>query len=62
MSHFSRLQVYAYMQEFPIVPLLSSDDINDSLKIMDACYKGGVRVFEFTNRGDFAHEIFSALV
>lgn len=30
--------------------------------VLKACYEGGVRVFEFTNRGDFAHEVFGELV
>jgi 2-dehydro-3-deoxyphosphogluconate aldolase/(4S)-4-hydroxy-2-oxoglutarate aldolase len=28
---------------------------------LKACYDGGVRVFEFTNRGDFAHEVFAEM-
>jgi 2-dehydro-3-deoxyphosphogluconate aldolase/(4S)-4-hydroxy-2-oxoglutarate aldolase len=28
---------------------------------MKACYDGGARIFEFTNRGDFAHEVFSEI-
>jgi 2-dehydro-3-deoxyphosphogluconate aldolase / (4S)-4-hydroxy-2-oxoglutarate aldolase len=58
MARFTRLEVYQKMHEYPIVPLLSSNNVDDSLKIVEACYKGGIRVFEFTNRGDFAHEIF----
>jgi 2-dehydro-3-deoxyphosphogluconate aldolase/(4S)-4-hydroxy-2-oxoglutarate aldolase len=27
-----------------------------------ACYEGGVRAFEFTNRGDFAQDVFAELV
>ncbi|HKK63388.1 MAG TPA: bifunctional 4-hydroxy-2-oxoglutarate aldolase/2-dehydro-3-deoxy-phosphogluconate aldolase, partial [Bacteroidales bacterium] len=27
-----------------------------------ACYEGGLKIFEFTNRGDFAHEVFGELV
>ena len=30
--------------------------------MVKACYDGGVRAFEFTNRGDFAHEVFGELV
>ena len=30
--------------------------------MVKACYDGGIRAFEFTNRGDFAHEIFGYLV
>jgi 2-dehydro-3-deoxyphosphogluconate aldolase/(4S)-4-hydroxy-2-oxoglutarate aldolase len=32
-----------------------------SKQVVKACYEGGVRAFEFTNRGDFAHEIFGEL-
>jgi 2-dehydro-3-deoxyphosphogluconate aldolase/(4S)-4-hydroxy-2-oxoglutarate aldolase len=62
MAQFSRLKVYNYLHEYPIVPLLSSNNANDAVKILDACYEGGIRAFEFTNRGEPAHEIFSALV
>ena len=37
-------------------------DIETSKAVVKACYDGGVRVFEFTNRGDFAHEVFGELV
>jgi 2-dehydro-3-deoxyphosphogluconate aldolase/(4S)-4-hydroxy-2-oxoglutarate aldolase len=30
-------------------------------KALKACYNAGIHVFEFTNRGDFAHEIFAQL-
>ncbi|MDA1122204.1 MAG: bifunctional 4-hydroxy-2-oxoglutarate aldolase/2-dehydro-3-deoxy-phosphogluconate aldolase, partial [Bacteroidetes bacterium] len=29
--------------------------------VLRACYDGGVRIFEFTNRGEYAHEIFGEL-
>jgi 2-dehydro-3-deoxyphosphogluconate aldolase/(4S)-4-hydroxy-2-oxoglutarate aldolase len=31
-------------------------------KVIKACYDGGVRAFEFTNRGDFAQEVFAECV
>ena len=31
-------------------------------KVIKACYDGGVRAFEFTNRGDFAHEVFAECI
>ena len=31
-------------------------------KVVKACYDGGVRAFEFTNRGDFAQEVFAEIV
>lgn len=58
MARFTRLQVYQKMHDFPIVPLLASNQLEDCIGIVDACYQGGIRVFEFTNRGDFAHELF----
>ena len=43
------------------MPVFYHSDIDVSKKVVKACYDGGVRVFEFTNRGDFAHEVFSEL-
>lgn len=37
----------------------SSSDV--AISTLQACYDGGIRVFEFTNRGNFAHEIFREL-
>lgn len=45
-----------------MVPVYYNSDIKVAKQVVRACYKGGVRVFEFTNRGDFAHEVFSELV
>ncbi len=61
MPQFQRLDVYQKMHAYPILPLLSSNNIDISIQIIHAAYKGGIRVFEFTNRGDFAHEIFNTL-
>ena len=30
-------------------------------KVIEACYKGGIRLFEFTNRGDYAHVVFEQM-
>lgn len=62
MAQFTRLQVYNHIHEYPIVPLLSSNNAEDAIRILDACYEGGVRIFEFTNRGEPAQEIFASLV
>lgn len=44
-----------------MVPLFYHPDAELGKKILAACYKGGARVLEFTNRGDFAHEVFGEL-
>ncbi|TCN72801.1 2-dehydro-3-deoxyphosphogluconate aldolase/(4S)-4-hydroxy-2-oxoglutarate aldolase [Acetobacteroides hydrogenigenes] len=49
------------MAETGIVPVFYHKDIEVAKLVVKACYDGGVRVFEFTNRGDFAHELFGEL-
>lgn len=62
MSRFTRIQAYQAMAETGMVPVFYHKDLEVSKQVVKACYEGGVRAFEFTNRGDFAHEIFSELV
>ena len=45
-----------------MVPVFYNADPEISKKVLKACYDGGVRAFEFTNRGDFAQEVFKELV
>lgn len=61
MSRFSRLEVCNKMIETGVVPVFYHADLEISKQVLKACYEGGVRVFEFTNRGDFAHEVFGEL-
>ncbi len=61
MANFSRIDVVLKMKETGLVPLFYNSDVEICRKVIKACYKGGARVFEFTNRGDFAHEVFSDL-
>lgn len=46
----------------PIVPVFYHDDATYAQAIVEACYKGGLRVFEFTNRGEKALPVFSQLI
>ena len=62
MAQFSRIEVALKMAETGIVPVFFHKDIEICKKVVNACYKGGIRVFEFTNRGDFAHEVFAELI
>lgn len=62
MARFDKQQVMARLAAAPIVPVFYHKDIETAKAIVKACYEGGVRAFEFTNRGDFAHEIFGTLV
>lgn len=62
MAKFDKFQVMAKMGEAPIIPVFYHKDLEVAKAVVKACYEGGIRAFEFTNRGDFAHEIFSELV
>ena len=62
MAKYSKLQVLLAMKETGIVPVFYNSDVEVSKKVLKACYDGGIRLFEFTNRGDFAHEVFGELV
>jgi 2-dehydro-3-deoxyphosphogluconate aldolase/(4S)-4-hydroxy-2-oxoglutarate aldolase len=44
------------------MPVSYNSDLETAKQVVKACYEGGVRAFEFTNRGDFAHEVFGELV
>lgn len=49
------------MEATGLVPVFYHPDLEVCKNVIKACADGGVRVFEFTNRGDFAHELFSEL-
>lgn len=61
MSRFTRLHVASTMMETGIVPVFYHKDAGICKQVLRACFDGGIRVFEFTNRGDFAHEVFAEL-
>ena len=50
------------MKETGIVPVFYHKDVEVAKNVLRACYDGGIRAFEFTNRGDFAQEVFKELV
>ena len=54
MARFTRIEVAMKMKETGLVPVFYHKDVNVCKEVVKACYNGGIRVFEFTNRGDFA--------
>ena len=62
MARFDKISVIEKMGATGMVPVFYNKDAQTAKMVLKACYDGGVRVFEFTNRGDFAHEVFSELV
>ena len=62
MAQYSRIQVIRQMEESGMVPLFYNSDIKVVKSVVKACYDGGARLIEFTNRGDLAIDIFSELM
>jgi 2-dehydro-3-deoxyphosphogluconate aldolase/(4S)-4-hydroxy-2-oxoglutarate aldolase len=61
-ARFLRLDVLTKMVELGLVPVFYNGDVEVAKKIVAACAKGGAEVVEFTNRGDFAYQVFGELV
>jgi 2-dehydro-3-deoxyphosphogluconate aldolase / (4S)-4-hydroxy-2-oxoglutarate aldolase len=62
MAQFDRLTVLNTIIDDGMVPLFYHSDIEVARSVASALTRGGSRVLEFTNRGDFAIEVFSALL
>lgn len=61
MARFTRIEVAQAMKRQGVIPVFYHPDTEICKNILQASYAAGIRVFEFTNRGDFAHEVFGTL-
>ncbi len=61
MAKFTKIEVLQKVAEQGMMPLFYNPDVELGKKVIAACYEGGARLLEFTNRGDFAHEVFGEL-
>jgi len=61
MARFTRIEVALKMKETGMIPVFYHKDAEVCKNVVKACYDGGIRVFEFTNRGDFAHKVFNEI-
>jgi 2-dehydro-3-deoxyphosphogluconate aldolase/(4S)-4-hydroxy-2-oxoglutarate aldolase len=62
MARFRRLVVLQAMMESGLVPVFYHKELETAKKVAKAVADGGATVLEFTNRGDFAYQIFSGLM
>lgn len=62
MAKFDKIAVMQKIGETGMVPVFYHKNAEIAKQVIKACYEGGVRAFEFTNRGDFAHEVFAECV
>lgn len=61
MARHKRMHVLNTIMETGVVPVFYNGDVETAKKIIDACYAGGIKAIEFTNRGDFAWNVFTEL-
>jgi 2-dehydro-3-deoxyphosphogluconate aldolase/(4S)-4-hydroxy-2-oxoglutarate aldolase len=61
MAKYSRLKVLNTLIETGMVPVFYHPNVQISASVIEACTAGGAHCFEFTNRGDMAHEVFKDL-
>lgn len=62
MTKFSKQQVVSAMKSTGMIPVFYNADVEVAKGVIDASYKGGVKVFEFTNRGGNAFDVFVQLL
>ena len=62
MAKFNKIDTINIIRSTGIVPVFYNADVELTKKVVKACYDGGIRAFEFTNRGDGAHKVFEQLM
>ena len=62
MADYRKSQVIETVEKTALVPVFYNPDLEISKNVLKACYEGGIRTFEFTNRGEKAAEVFAGLV
>ena len=58
MAKFKKIDTIGLIRSTGIVPVFYNKDVELTKQVVKACYDGGIRAFEFTNRGDGANEVF----
>ncbi|WP_046246142.1 beta/alpha barrel domain-containing protein [Hymenobacter terrenus] len=61
MPQYIASDTLATLLRYPVVPVFYHADAAYAQRMLQACYAGGIRVFEFTNRGENALAVFTEL-
>ncbi|MBF9236449.1 bifunctional 4-hydroxy-2-oxoglutarate aldolase/2-dehydro-3-deoxy-phosphogluconate aldolase [Hymenobacter sp. BT683] len=61
MPRHTPAETLATLLRYPVVPVFYHADVAHAQRMVQACYTGGIRVFEFVNRGDEALAVFRQL-
>ena len=62
MAKFNKIDTINIIRSTGIVPVFYNKDVELTKKVVKACYDGGIRAFEFTNRGDGANKVFEEVI
>jgi 2-dehydro-3-deoxyphosphogluconate aldolase/(4S)-4-hydroxy-2-oxoglutarate aldolase len=62
MAKFTKHELYDKIEKTPIVPLFTHADGSVAKSVLKACYDGGIKVFEYTNRSVNSKIVFEDLV
>ncbi len=57
----TKAEIISVMEQTGMIPVFNHSDVETAKQVLDVSYHGGVRVFEFTNRGDNALSVFIEL-
>jgi 2-dehydro-3-deoxyphosphogluconate aldolase/(4S)-4-hydroxy-2-oxoglutarate aldolase len=61
MPGLSKQRIVEEILEVGLIPVFYDNRIDNAQGVVEACFKGGARILEFTNRGNRAHIVFSEL-
>ena len=56
------MNILETIHTYPVIPVYYNDDADTCIDVLKQCYAGGIRVFEFVNRGEKALENFKILL
>ena len=52
MGRFNKLETLNYIKKTKVVPVFYDPSLEVTIEVVSACYRGGIKILEFTNRGD----------
>jgi len=57
----AKTEILSLFEKCGMIPVFYHPDYDVCENVVDACYAGGIRIFEYTNRGEKAPEVFQKL-
>ena len=62
MTRITKLDVVSRLLEIGLLPVFYNSDASICISTVEACFEGGAKLVEFTNRGDLAYEVFKKIM